>query len=95
MEMGLRLLVLVLFSISAIILGFAFFRRPFTYHLLGILIWCLHVIAFTICSTLRAAGVLPIDVHVLNMWSNVVRLHGGIVMFTTGLYYVDRKDVFR
>ena len=95
MEMGLRLLVIGLFSISAIILGFAYLRRPFTYHLLGIIVWCLHVILFTFCATMRAVGACPVDPHLINMWSNVVRIHGGIVMFTTALYYVDRKELKR
>lgn len=95
MEMILRLMVIALFSTSALILLYAVFRRPFTYHLVGIIIWCAHVIVFTVCATLRATGLCHLDYHILNMWSNVVRLHGGIVMLTTGLYYVDRKDLMR
>lgn len=95
MEMAVRVLVVLLFTISTLILTFAFFRRPYTYHLVGIIIWCLHVILFTVCAMLRAIGVFSVDSYVLNIWSNIVRIHGGIVMLSTGLYYVDRKDALR
>lgn len=95
MEMGLRLLVIILFSVSAAVLSFAYIKRPFTYHLLGIIVWCLHVILFTVCAALRSIGLCSVDPHFINMWSNVVRIHAGIVMFTTALYYVDRRELMQ
>lgn len=95
MEMAIRLLVIILFSASAFILFYAYKRFPLTSHLLGIFIWCIHVIIFTVMAIVSAMGILCVEPRYLNVWSNVVRVHGGIVMFTTGLYYVSRKDLIQ
>ena len=95
-EMVVRLLVICLFSISAAVLSYAYLRRPYSYHLLGIVVWCFHVVIFTVFAAARSAAILSIDPHIINVWSNIVRIHGGIVMFTTGLYYIDsRKDILQ
>ena len=51
--------------------------RKYLFNWLG---WAVHVLGFTIITTLRAMDFLSIDVITLNVWSNVVRLHGGITM---------------
>ena len=93
MEMAIRALIILLFSTSAIILLYAYVKRPFTYHLLGVIIWCVHVILFTSVAILCIECILEITPKSLNVWSNVVRLHGGIVVFTTGLYYLDKRGL--
>ena len=86
----LRILIILLFSASAIISLYAIRKRKRSYHLWGIAIWCGHVVVFTTVALLRAVGLLTIDPNYLNMWSMAVRLHGGIVCFTTAVYYAAR-----
>ena len=86
----LRLLILILFSISTAILFYAYKKRSGTYHLIGIAGWCIHVIAFTVFATLYVSGILTIDHLWLNIWSNAVRLHGGLVALSLAVFYATR-----
>ena len=93
LSMVLRLLVIILFLCSAAISLFAYFKRGHPPHLLGIALWCIHVVGFTVIAMLVALDVLTINRIWLNIWSNTVRLHGGIVVFTTGIFYIFRPTV--
>jgi hypothetical protein len=55
--------------------------RVLVKYLVNWLFWAVHVLLFTIVSALRAGGVISVPVESLNVWSNAVRLHGGITMF--------------
>ena len=88
--MALRLLIILLFSASAIISLYAIKKLKRSYHLWGIAIWCGHVVVFTIAAQWCVNGLLTIDPAYLNMWSNAVRFHGGIVCFTTAVYYATK-----
>jgi hypothetical protein len=92
MDIGaiLRILVMLLFSGSAIVSLYAVHKRRHSYHLWGIAIWCCHVVVFTFVTQLRSFGILTISPNYLNMWSMVVRLHGGLVCLTTAIYYADK-----
>lgn len=93
-EMVIRLIIIFLFSASVCILLYAWKTKPYTAHLPGIIVWCLHVIVFTTVALFNAVDILCIDVYHLNLWSNIIRIHGGIVMVTTGWYYAStRKEL--
>jgi hypothetical protein len=92
MEMLLRLTVALFFGASALLLLYAYFKQRHVPHLFGISVWCWHVVLFTMMTTFRAAGFLSIDAHFLNVWSNIVRLHGGIMVFSTAIYYLSKKE---
>lgn len=95
MEMLLRLTVALFFGASAIILLYAYFKQRHVPHLFGISVWCWHVVLFTMVTAFRAAGFLTppwMDYHFLNVWSNIVRLHGGIMVFSTAIYYISKKE---
>jgi len=89
----LRLLIIVLFSISTAVLLYAYLVRRWTYHLIGIAVWCVHVIVFTVFATLSASGILTIGHLWLNIWSNAVRLHGGLVVLSLAAYYATRPKI--
>ena len=86
----LRLLIILLFSVSTAVLLYAYKKRSGTYHLIGIAVWCVHVVVFTVIAMLCVAGVLTINHLWLNMWSNTVRLHGGIVVLSLAVFYITR-----
>jgi len=90
-EMVIRTLVVLCFGISAAILFYAHRKHPYTAHLPGLIIWCLHVIVFTLVVILHHIGLINIAPRYLNIWSNIVRLHGGICMIATGWYYIFIK----
>lgn len=90
-EMLLRLLVALFFGFSAAILLYAYRKQRHVPHLLGIAIWCIHVVLFTMVVVFWAVGILFIEPHTLNMWSSIVRLHGGIMVFGTAVYYVSKR----
>jgi hypothetical protein len=91
-----RLLTILFFSFSAGILFYAAKNRARTYHLVGIAIWCIHVVLFTTVVLLYSAGIVTIiRVEGLNLWSATVRLHGGIMCFVTALHYVSKKELLR
>jgi hypothetical protein len=87
-EMMMRGLIILCFGTSAVILAYAHLKQPYTPHLIGIIIWCLHIIVFTFVAALCCVGIFYIDPHYLNLWSNTVRLHGGICLLSTALYYL-------
>jgi hypothetical protein len=84
---------MTLFSISAAVSFYAA-QKARSYQLWGIGFWCIHVVCFTVIATLYAAGILTIDYLWLNIWSNAVRLHGGIVCLTIAVYhmFLPRKE---
>lgn len=86
----LRLLIIVLFSISAAVSLYAYRRRSGTYHLVGIAGWCIHVVIFTTFAALSVSGILTIDRLYLNLWSNAVRFHGGLVALSLAVFYATR-----
>lgn len=86
----LRITIIVLFSVSTVILLYAYKKRTGTYHLIGIAGWCIHVIVFTVFATLYASGILTIDHLWLNIWSNAVRIHGGLVALSLAVFYATR-----
>ena len=92
MAVILRLLIMVLFLASAGVSIYAA-RKVNRYHLWGIAAWCIHVVVFTGSATLSASHVLTISHEWLNMWSNTVRLHGGIVALSIALFYAARPRV--
>ena len=89
----LRLLIIVLFSASTAITVYAYKKRSGKYHLMGVAGWCIHVIVFTAFATLSALGILTIDHLWLNIWSNTVRLHGGIVALSLAMFYATRPKL--
>lgn len=91
-EMFLRLTVALVFGASAVLSFYAYReqRRP---HLLGIAIWCSHVVLFTMVAALKVVGIFYIESELLNIWSNTVRLHGGIMVFSISLYYLSRRSI--
>ena len=90
--MALRLLVITLFLCSAAI-SFLAYRKSGVYHFIGIAFWCMHVVVFTVIAMLVAIGFLTIDYLWLNMWSNTVRLHGGIMALSSAIFYVARPKI--
>jgi hypothetical protein len=94
MEMTIRFIIIALFSSSAAILYYAYRKNPWAYQLPGLIIWCLHVILFTTFAILRVVGLIEIDYRYMNIWSNVVRIHAGIVMLATALYYAKKEIIF-
>ena len=90
--MALRIIVMLLFLTSAGISLYAARKRTYAPHLWGVAAWCIHVVGFTLIATLRAVGTLTISPTYLNIWSNAVRLHGGIVVLSTALYYLFKKE---
>lgn len=92
-EMMLRLTIALFFGASAIILLYAYRKQRHVPHLLGIAIWCVHVLIFTMVAAFRAIGFCGIDAYLLNLWSSVVRLHGGIMVFSTAVYYLSRRYI--
>jgi hypothetical protein len=95
MEMVLRGLVIMLFLLSTAVLIYAYRHRPFTSHLFGIIVWCMHVVAFTFIAILRSLGIVSLSPEHMNLWSNTVRLHGGIVLFTVAIYYLSRRNAVK
>ena len=89
--MWLRLLVILIFSVSAAISLYSIIKTRGNYHLVGVIIWCLNVVCFTAVAGLCSYGVIHITVDVLNIWSSVVRLHGGIVILTISIYNLSRR----
>lgn len=89
----LRVLIIVLFSASTAVLLYAYKKRSGTYHLVGIAGWCIHVILFTAVATLYALSTLTIDTLWLNLWSNAVRFHGGLVALSLAVYYATKPKV--
>jgi hypothetical protein len=89
-----KLLTILFFSASAGILLYAAKKRIRTYHLIGIAVWCIHVVLFTTAVLLYSAELLSILKPAgLNLWSSTVRLHGGIMCFFTALHYVSKKEL--
>lgn len=86
----LRLLIIVLFLASAAVSLYAYKKRSGTYHLVGIAGWCIHVVIFTTLAALSVSGILTIDHLWLNLWSNTVRLHGGLVALSLAVFYATR-----
>jgi hypothetical protein len=87
-----RLLTILFFLFSAAILLYATKKRNGTYHLIGIAIWCIHVVVFTTVVLLCSADTLTIiGAKGLDLWLNAVLLHGGIMVFVTSLHYVSKK----
>ena len=89
----LRILIVILFSASAAVSLYAYKKRSGTYHLVGIAGWCIHVILFTGVATLYALHALTIDTLWLNLWSNAVRFHGGLVALSLAVYYATKPKV--
>ena len=90
-EMMLRLTIALFFGASAIILLYAYWKQRHVSHLLGIAIWCINVLIFTMVAAFKAVGILFVESHTLNVWSNIVRLHGGIMVFSTALCYGSKR----
>jgi len=89
-----RLLTILFFSASAAILLYAARKRNGTYHLIGIAIWCIHVVLFTTAVLLYSVDILTIiGLEGLNLWSSTVMLHGGIMCFFTAIHYVSKKEL--
>jgi len=88
--MALRIMIIVLFASSTAISLYAYFKRRQTYHLLGIALWCLHVIVFTAFVMLSVSGILTIEHLWLNLWSNAVRFHGGLVALSLAVFYATK-----
>ncbi|NIQ88685.1 MAG: hypothetical protein GWN93_06220 [Deltaproteobacteria bacterium] len=57
----------------------------------AMLFWCVNVIAFTAVTILRALGVMEVDVHALNVWSGIVRMHGGLTILVLSIYFYVRR----
>lgn len=93
-EMMVRCIIILLFSASVGILLYAWRTKPYTSHLPGIIAWCLHVILFTLVALLVAIDIICIDWYHLNIWSNIIRIHGGLLMVTTGYYYASTRKEF-
>lgn len=89
----LRFLIIALFSLSTATLLYAYIKRGQTYHLVGIAVWCIHVVVFTVFATLSVTEVLTIDHLWLNIWSNTVRMHGGLVALSLAVYYATRPKI--
>lgn len=85
-----RMVIIILFAVSAVVSVYAAQVRRYAYHLYGIAGWCVHIIAFTIVATLHVAGWIDINPLYLNLWSSTVRLHGGIVTFSVALHYASK-----
>ena len=86
----LRVIIIVLFSASTAVSLYAYKKRSCTYHLVGVAVWCIHVIGFTAVATLVAYKVLTITPEWLNIWSNAVRFHGGLVALSLAVYYATK-----
>ena len=91
-EMATRIAIVVVFSSCAIVSLYAMRKsNRYSYLLLGVVLWCLNVVAYTVATGLRAEGIHDIGHEVIRTWSRLVRLHGGIVVLSMSIYYVARR----
>jgi hypothetical protein len=89
-----RLLIILFYAVSTAVLFYAIRRRNGTYHLVGIIAWCIHVLVFTGVTLLYAMDITTIlGPKGLNLWSMTVRLHGGLLVFSLGLHYASKKEL--
>lgn len=88
-----RVAIIAVYSLSVAISLYAMVVTRKNYHLIGVVVWCCNVLAFTLVALLRAVGIVNISATVLNIWSSVVRLHGGLVMLSMSVYYMVRSSL--
>ena len=86
----LRIVIIILFAASASLSLYTARVYDRAYHLKSIAFWCIHVMVFTVVAALSVKKWLLIDPLWLNLWSNTVRLHGGIVAFSLAWHYASK-----
>lgn len=89
----LRVVVILIFLATMIISLVAIFRKRRSYYLVGVVVWSMNVIIFTVAATLRAEEIVIISPDAFSMWASVVRIQGGIVALILAIYGLERRSI--
>ena len=88
--MAVRLIILSLYTVGGAFSLYVVVAKK-SWPAVALFTYCVNAVAFTTLTVVCALGILCVDVYALNMWSGIVRMHGGFTLIALSIYFYVRR----